>query len=174
MDKLLDKLSSYNLLNSLIPGSIFSYLLQYICSINIISSSTVENFFIYYFVGMVLSRIGSIFIEPLAKKLKLITYTGYNDYVIASKIDNKIDVLLETSNLYRTIISIGLLIIAVKIYTFAEQYMTCLSNADQYIILIALVVIFSLSYKKQTKYIKDRVNIAIQEKIEKKEKENKK
>jgi hypothetical protein len=52
--------------------------------------------------------------------------------------------------------------------------MTCLSNADQYIILIALVVIFSLSYKKQTKYIKDRINIAIQEKNEKEEKENKK
>ncbi len=174
MDKFLDKLSSYNLLNNLIPGSIFCYLLQYICSINIINSSTVENFFIYYFVGMVLSRIGSIFIEPLAKKLKLITYTDYNDYIVASKIDNKIDVLLETSNLYRTIISIGLLIIVIKIYTFAEQHMTCLSNADQYIILIALVVIFSLSYKKQTKYIKDRINIAIQEKNEKEEKENKK
>lgn len=161
MDKLLEKWSSYNLLNNLIPGSVFCFLLQSICSIDILSDSVVENLFIYYFVGMILSRVGSIVIEPIAKKVKLVSYADYNDYILASKVDPKIDILLETNNLYRTIAACGLLIICVKIYIIAERYFQALSYATSYIIAGLLLVIFLLSYRKQTKYIKKRVENAI-------------
>ncbi len=171
MDKFIDKLSSYNLLNNLIPGGGFSYLLQHIYSIDILGSSVVENFFIYYFVGMFLNRLGSIVIEPLAKKVKFVSYSDYHDYVVASKMDNKIDVLLETNNLYRTIATSGLLIIVIKIYTYAEQYISWLSCATPYIAASTLTLVFLFSYKKQTKYLKDRVDIILQYK-HKQEEEN--
>lgn len=170
MDKLLEKISSYNLLNNLIPGSVFCFLLHSVCTIDILSDSIVENLFIYYFIGMVLSRVGSIIIEPITQKMKLATYANYNDYIAASKIDPKIDILLETNNLYRTIAAAGFLIIFVKIYTVAEQHLYVLSFVTPYIIAVFLLVIFLLSFRKQTRYIKKRVNNAIQNKKKEDEK----
>lgn len=163
LDKFIDKLSSYNLLNNLIPGSVFCYLLQHICFVDVLSNSVVENLFIYYFIGMVLSRVGSILIEPIAKKVRLVSYADYNDYIIASKTDKKIDILLETSNLYRTIAAGGLLIIVVKLYMIAEQNVEIFSHLTPYIIAVALLIIFLLSFRKQTEYIKKRVNKAIKD-----------
>lgn len=159
----MDKLSSYNFLNNLIPGSIFCYLLQHICSVDILSNSTVENLFIYYFVGMVISRVGSIVIEPLAKATRMVSYAEYNDYIVASKLDHKIEMLLETNNLYRTIASGELLIIIIKLYIIAEQNIENLSIFTPYIIAVALLIVFLLSFRKQTEYIKKRVNKAIED-----------
>ena len=64
IESLLEKLSSYNLLNNLLPGAIFCYLLKTIVNIDI-SNNIVEDLFVYYFIGMIISRIGSIIIEPI-------------------------------------------------------------------------------------------------------------
>jgi len=37
MEKFFEKISSYNLLNNLLPGAVFCYLLKYFTSINLIS-----------------------------------------------------------------------------------------------------------------------------------------
>ena len=163
MDKLFEKISSYNLLNNLIPGGVFCFLLHRICSIDILGNSVVENLFIYYFVGMVISRVGSILIEPIAKKIKLVSYVDYNDYIVASKKDPKIDILLETSNLYRTIVAGGLLILIVKLYICAGQKIQVFSYATPYIIVIFFLIIFLFSFRKQTQYIKRRVDKATQD-----------
>lgn len=157
LDKIIDKLSSYNLLNNLIPGSIFCYLLQHICVVDILSNSIVENLFIYYFVGMVVSRIGSIVIEPFVRKTGIVIYADYGDYIMASKTDSKIDILLETNNLYRTIVAGAFLIIVTKLYIIAEQNIALLSYATPYILALSLLIMFLLSYRKQTGYIRKRV-----------------
>lgn len=167
MDKFLDKLSSYNILNNLIPGSIFCYLLQYINGINLISDSLVENLFLYYFFGMVISRLGSLIVEPFAKKTGFVHYAEYSDYLIASKTDGKIDVLLETNNLYRTISASGMLIIIISIYLFAEKRISFLSYATPYLVAIVLLLLFLFSFRKQTHYIKNRVEHVVQKKGEK-------
>jgi uncharacterized membrane protein len=116
---------------------------------------------------MVLSRVGSIVIEPITKRVKLISYADYNDYIVASKKDKKIDILLETNNLYRTIAASGLLIIFVKLYTIAERHLQALSYATPFIIAGLLLVIFLLSFRKQTNYIRKRVEHAVR--VEQKE-----
>lgn len=161
MDKLLDKLSSYNILNNLIPGSIFCYLVQYINDIDLLTDSVVENLFVYYFAGMVISRLGSLIVEPFAKRIGIINYADYNDYLSASKADVKIDPLLETNNLYRTISAGSLLIIVASIYLFAEQKICLLSNVTPYIVVVLLLLLFLLSYRKQTDYIRKRVEYAV-------------
>lgn len=164
MDKLVDKLSSYNILNNLIPGSIFCYLIQYINGIDLLTKSKIENLFVYYFAGMVISRLGSLIVEPLAKRIGMVNYADYDDYLPASKTDVKIDILLETNNLYRTISAGSLLIIVVSIYLFAEQKISFLSNVTPYITIVSLFVLFLLSYRKQTDYIRKRVEHAVQTK----------
>ena len=116
LDKLLDKISSYNIINYLLPGGVFCYLFQYFAGVNFLHmgvdlskmsaggaiTSIVESLFIYYFVGIVISRVGSLLIEPFSQKMHLIDLTDEEGFAAASKEDSKLDVLLETNNLYRT------------------------------------------------------------------------
>lgn len=67
MEKLLEKLSSYQLFNYLFPGIIFINLIDLLTSINVPQNRVEFMVFLYYIVGMVLSRIGSVVIEPFLK-----------------------------------------------------------------------------------------------------------
>ena len=69
MEKLLDKLSSYQLFNYLFPGIIFINLIDLLTSIQILYDRVEFIIFLYYIAGMILSRIGSVVIEPLYKGL---------------------------------------------------------------------------------------------------------
>lgn len=166
MDNYFGKLSSYNILNNLIPGSIFCYLLQYINGIDLQSNSVLQDLFIYYFVGMLINRLGSLILEPFAKMVGLVNYVDYTDYLMATKIDGKIDILLETNNLYRTISAGIFLIILVSIYAFAERQISILPYVTPYLVVIVLLLIFLFSYRKQSTYIKKRVEHVVKNKKE--------
>ena len=66
-----EKISSYNIFNNLFPGIIFTFVINRTTRFNIGTDSLFENVFIHYFIGMVISRVGSIFIEKLLKKIKI-------------------------------------------------------------------------------------------------------
>jgi hypothetical protein len=65
MKEILDKLSSYNLFNYLLPGIIFVVLASEITRYSFIHDDIVIGAFLYYFIGLVISRFGSLAIEPL-------------------------------------------------------------------------------------------------------------
>lgn len=90
MEKVLEKISSYNILNNLIPGGAFVWLCES-CGIPFftLTSSIIEKLFVYYFCGMIMSRVGSLVIEELCKKAKIITYASKQDYVEAEKKTSK-------------------------------------------------------------------------------------
>ena len=67
-EKIVDRISSYNLFNYALPGTIFVYTSKCLLNKNILVNSWIENFILCYFIGMILSRIGSLIIEPLLKK----------------------------------------------------------------------------------------------------------
>lgn len=75
MDELLKqivgKISSYNIFNNLYPGILFCYVLKIVLDINLLSNNWFENLILFYFAGMVISRIGSVIIEPIMKKIKI-------------------------------------------------------------------------------------------------------
>ena len=70
MENILEKLDSYNILNNLLPGVILDYLLKKMLGFDLVEGSILENLFLYYFLGMIVSRIGSHVIEPICKKIK--------------------------------------------------------------------------------------------------------
>ena len=85
-----DKVSSYNILNNLFPGVIFCYILGKITRFTLLGENIIEQLFIWYFVGMILSRIGSVFIETALQKIKIknetyIKFVDYKQYTEASK-----------------------------------------------------------------------------------------
>lgn len=167
MEKFLEKLSSYNILNNLLPGTIFCYLTEILFNVNLIKDGIVLNIFIFYFYGIICSRIGSIIVEPLLKKIKIkdyqfIEFAKYNDFIDASKKDLKIEILSETNNTYRSILGVCVTLFITTIYTIILEKFKFLKNFSSFIIIFAIFILFVFAYKKQVKYIKDRVikNIA--------------
>lgn len=66
-----EKISSYNIFNNLFPGIIFCSVMTKITRFNFATDTIIEQFFMWYFIGMVISRIGSIFVEDTLKKIKI-------------------------------------------------------------------------------------------------------
>ena len=164
MDKFIEKLSPYNLLNNLLPGAVVYILLDKMLNLGTQGINVAEELFLFYFVGMIASRIGSIIIEPICKIIKFVQYAEYKDYLDAIKIDPNISTLLESNNMYRTFLSGMILIILVKVYLVIVTKVYSNECFLQIALLGALVVLFALSYRKQTSYIKRRVEKAIQRK----------
>lgn len=164
MKEIFTKLSSYNIFNYLFPGVIYSIIVAKITKYNLIIDNIFIAFFVYYFIGLIISRIGSLIIEPFLKKISFVVFANYRDFVIASKEDNKIEILSEINNMYRTIISLSFsLIITLAFNDLFEKYISqfeCIHSV-YYIGLIILMILFMFSYKKQTDYIRKRVSAII-------------
>ena len=157
MKDLIDKLSSYNLFNYLLPGVVYCSIVNEVTSYEIPLSNIFLGGFLCYYIGLSISRFGSLIIEPILKKFKIIEFVNYSDFLIASEKDPKIEYLSENNNVYRTSISLFLLIILTKLYNIAAQKLVWLSLVSPYILCISLIILFLYSYRKQTSQIVKRV-----------------
>jgi hypothetical protein len=155
MKELLDKLTTYNIFNFLFPGILFVLLVKPTAGYDFIQDNNLLGAFFYYFIGMTISRFGSVVIEPLLKKIKVIEFREYKDFINASKSDLKIDLLSEVNNIYRTIISMLILVGLINLYS---AFVT-LNNSISLIILgILITALYLFSYRKQTKFIVKRID----------------
>ena len=158
MKEILDKVTSYNLFNYLLPGTLFVVILDKFTQYSFIQDNLVIDAFVYYFAGLVVSRVGSLVIEPILKKLKFVKFAEYKNFVIASKSDLKLEDLSEANNMYRTFISMFVLLFVFKLYEiFANRFVIFL-NYEDFILILILLIMFAFSYRKQTAYIKGRVD----------------
>lgn len=158
MKDLLNKLSSYNLFTNLLPGIIFIVILREITNFDLIFEPIFLGLFLYYFIGVVINRIGSLVIEPILKKFKFITFIDYPKYVHACKLDNKIEILSENNNMCRCIITVCLCLILAKVYEWLASKIDFVRTYEDIILIIILLIIFLFSYRKQTNYVVKRCN----------------
>ena len=152
MNELIEKLSSYNLFNYLLPGVIFSVFVEKITPYKIIQEDVLINIFLIYFIGLIISRIGSLLIEPIFKKF--IKFADYTDFLEASNEDAKLEILSESNNMYRTFISLFIVLFLIKLYS----YYFVDNNVGIYILIAIIFLLFVFSYIKQTAYITKRIN----------------
>jgi hypothetical protein len=157
MNELLTKLSSYNLFNYLLPGVIFAILASETTGYDLIQKDIVTGVFLYYFLGMVVSRLGSLAIGPLLKRLSFVKFADYKAFVVASKKDTQIEVLSEVNNTYRTLCSMFSLLLMLKVYEKIEAKLPLLKEWDATLLMLALFVMFLFAYKKQTSFIVERI-----------------
>ena len=167
LKQITDKISSYNIFNNLYPGALFCYVLKFMFNTNLLLDNWFENLILFYFVGMVLSRIGSLIIEPIMKQIKIkkksiLQFSSYSDYSEASKEDPVVAILSETNNTYRTLISCFICTLVVKICIVVNEALvklkfTFFQDNKDWIILILLIILFIFSYVKQTSYVCKRV-----------------
>lgn len=157
MKDLLDKLSSYNIFNYLLPGIIFVVISKELTPYSFIQGDLILGVFVYYFIGLIISRVGSLIIEPICIKTGFIKYANYKKYLQASKKDQKIEILLEVNNMYRTIFSTLLLVLILKSYGMLVVKYQFPKELSEYILIILSSLLFIYSYRKQTQYIVKRI-----------------
>ena len=158
MKDLLDRLTSYNFFNNLLPGALFAVMATRYTSVTLTSKDLLLAFFIYYFIGLLISRIGSLIIEPLLLKINLVKYSDYSDYLKASKEDQKIETLLEVNNTYRTIIAMFFSLALFKGFDVLSTKYSTLAALGPYILGFFMMILFIWSFKKQSNYINKRVD----------------
>lgn len=157
MKDLLDKLSSYNIFNYLLPGVLLAVFVDALTSLKILQKDIAVGVFVYYFLGSVVSRIGSLFVEPILRKFNVVTFAPYEDFVRASKADQKLETLSEANNMYRTICALMVAVGVIMLYDQASSHWVFLATASPWVLIVSLFVLYLLSYRKQTAYITKRI-----------------
>ena len=160
MRDLLNKITPYNLFNHLLPGVLFAVILDGLTSYSLLQENIVIGAFVYYFTGLVISRFGSLVIEPILKRSLFLKFSDHSAFVSASKLDQKIEVLSETNNMYRTFITMLTLLLLLQAYESLAIKLPFLNMYDLHILLTLLLITFLLSYRKQTTYIRKRIKLA--------------
>jgi hypothetical protein len=159
MSEIISKISSYNIFNYLFPGIVFVNIAKATTNYNFIQENDILGVFLYYFIGLTISRFGSIIISPLIIKLKFLEYRDYKDFISASKNDNKIDLLLEGNNTYRTLISTMFLLLILKIYNFLSTKFIFDNSIEAVVLILLMLLLFVFSYRKQTLFLVKRIDI---------------
>jgi hypothetical protein len=164
MKEFLEKISSYNLFNNLLPGILFVIITKHTTIYDFVQSDILLGLFLYYFIGLIISRIGSLVIEELLKKTNFIKYCDHKDFAEAQKRDKKIDVFLEINNIYRTLIAMCFLLLLLKLYEFCSLKFQFSGTITHIVLVIFILVLFLFSYRKQTKYVVKRVSYNLKDK----------
>ncbi len=163
MDALLAKLNSYHILSNLFPGAIFYNILIIFFNIKFVEFSFITEICIYYFIGIIFNRIGSLVIEKICREKNIIKFVKYEDYIKAVNKDTSIYSFVETADMYRTFLTgfIIMLLISLPVYVYMKGFSIYLFII--FAILIFLIVLFFYSYKKQVGYVTKRVENYIKE-----------
>ena len=160
MSNFIEKMGSYQIMTNLLPGVFLGMALKLLLGITMPMENIGEEIIVYYFMGFIINRISSLIVKPVLKKCKFIHEAPYPDYSRAAKIDSKIDVLSETNNYFRALLTSSLLLIAIHIIRISIWKIEWISSNWNWISMISLVILFLFAYKKQTNFICKRVEIA--------------
>jgi len=158
MKDLFDKISSYNIFNYLLPGVLFVVIARQYLGWNFVQNDPLTAGFVYYFIGLIISRFGSIVIEPILKKTKFLQYAEYTKYLSAVKTDDKIEILLEVNNTYRTLATLVFLLFVLRGYKFLELKFSISDEFTIYFTGCIVLIMFLFAHRKQTSFIKKRVD----------------
>lgn len=161
MNELVNKISSYHIFNYLVPGVIFAYFFDNYFSwgIELIQPNLLVAFFVYYFLGATINRVGSVVLLNIMVKIFKIKQAPYSDYLEAEKKDQKITILSEINNMYRSFFSLFFILLVLSIIKICIGYNH--QNLALSIVFLGLVILYGFSCKKQTNFIIKRVNKAI-------------
>jgi len=158
MKELLDRLAQYNLFNYLLPGALFAVLVGKVSSFRLLQDDVLTGLLVYYFCGLVVSRIGSLGLEPCLRWCSFVTFAPYKDFVLACQKDAKLEVLSEANNMYRTLCALFLCLGGVAAFDRLAYYFGVSRDIQKFMLLTSLLFLFALSYRKQTDYVRRRVS----------------
>lgn len=157
VSQILEKFSNYQFMNNLIPGALFCVILPLLTRYDLMGDNMWFNLAIVYFSGIVMSRFGSIVIEELFKKWHIVTFESYPRYIDASAKDEFIKTLSMENNMYRTFISLFVLLLLSKLSDWLASVWVFGDKNIAWILCIIMLSIFIGAYIKQTRTIVKRI-----------------
>lgn len=158
MEKIIEKLDSYNIFTNIIPGYLMLQFNIYYFKID--NFNIVEYIVIAYFIGQTLNKIGSIIVGKVLLKFTSEKGLPYDEYIQACDNDKKINILLQERNTYRTFCALFVICIIEIIFNKLFKDIT-ISNDIKFIALFTIcLIIYCISYCKYNKYIADRIRIS--------------
>lgn len=163
MENLVNSISKYQLAINLIPGYIFAILLQRYAHIVLFEGDVLQDAFVSYFFGLIIGRIGSIFVEGLMDYFND-TYKSapeYEDKVKAERIDPKIEKLDRQCTIYRNCCAGCCCVIIGIIINFFWGDGLLLSSLKYGFIFFMLIILLVKAMEKQCHYVNERIRIAI-------------
>lgn len=163
MKDFIDKLTSYNLFNYLLPGVLFAAFAERLTSHHIIQDDVIITLFLCYFIGMCVSRFGSLIIEPILKATSFVRFAPYSEFVRASQKDGKLEILSEANNTYRTLLSLFVSLLMLKLFDAVIRLLKISHSNSVITLCILLALLFAWSYRKQTIYITNRIKAQLKE-----------
>jgi hypothetical protein len=166
MGELAKQLSSYNLLNYLLTGVAFVVLAKAFTTFSFVQNDLAVGVFVYYLIGMIVSRVGSLVVEPTLQAIKIkgkkfIVFAPYEDFVVASSKNAKLEILSEENNVYRSVLAAILCVLLLRLVQAIEQWWPSATAANPWVLLAALLVLFVFAYWKQVGYIRKRVEAIV-------------
>jgi hypothetical protein len=170
VNNFLGKLGSYHILTNIIPGAFFVLLSRHLFGIAIATENTVEDVMLFYFTGLLISRVGSLVVTPFLrrewgkKKCVFILYADYTNFLRATKADPKIEVLSETNDGFRNLLTCSVLLLIVEPARVMIQQ-TPLYTGWKWAAVPILIVIFLFAYREQTEHIRDRVKAVLNQEV---------
>ena len=157
MSSIIKKLGSYQILTNLLPGAFFGLTLKLFFGLALPTRNIGDDVVMYYFMGLIINRIGSLVVEPILKTLRFIKRAPYPDFVKAANADAKIDTLSEMNTYTRSLLTCVLLFPVMRILQALSSKWMWFSVNWEWVALALLIVLFLFAYRKQTNYVRNRV-----------------
>ena len=155
---LIDKLSQYNFVTNILPGTMLCLMLKHIVGYDLfVTNEWYQMGIIFYFVGMLNNRFSSLVIELTIKKTKIVKFSDYKEFIAAEKKDSKITVLSMENNVFRSYISVCTISLIASLFKLIADNVNWIDEWKMHFLLVALLLLFTLSYRKQTSYVRERV-----------------
>lgn len=159
---LVERLDRYNFITNMLPGAILCMVLEHFVGYKLLPSDEwILSVIVIYFVGIVNSRFGSLVVEPVLRFRDFIKFAPYKDYVKAEKLDHKIAILNADNNAFRSYASVFLLSLLAHIFKTVSCYCPFFKENESLMLIFSLLVLFVLAYRKQTEYIRQRVETSV-------------
>jgi hypothetical protein len=157
VNEILSKISSYNIFNYLFPGAVFMVASERLGIVKMPDLDIVTKLLVYYSVGLMISRIGSLVLEPVLRWTKIVTYSDYDAYIIASERDKKIEAFIEASNTLRTIAAGAMCLMIAWLISGYLQGTEFAVRWGNEVTIAFFFILFVLAHRKQSSYVFKRV-----------------
>lgn len=152
LKSLSEKLSAYQLFNFIYPGAVFLGILSY-KGVPLGMLKEIWWFLLAsYFLGMTISRFGSIVIESICLKFGWIEKYDIKRYADNIAKNSFTAILLELTNIYRTICSMGILLFLCTIFKYQQD-----DKCGMLFIEGLFVLLFGVSFVKQHHYLEEKL-----------------
>lgn len=160
MESLLQKLANYHLLNYLIPGYVFLWLVGRLLRQDFFPPDLIQIATISYVAGVIIATLGRWLTEPFLQAIRTREQTTYDDFVVAESRDPKLTTMSEAGDMFAALatsiaLSIAVYLVMLTFPGFLDHPVAVV------LILTAICGVLIAAYCRRMKVISRRVRSVI-------------